>query len=92
MVGSERPGTVAIYTVDNTKVTLQPEFEVFVYDIPATGETWQKLYDDRRTSMIDPEDLLYVCYIVYSNCFVTSFPIGRLSLIYIYIINRSKKI
>lgn len=60
MVGSERPGTVAVYSIDHRNPQLTPVFHTFIVDIRDTSGTWQSLYDNRQASIIDPEDILYV--------------------------------
>lgn len=58
MVGSERPGTVALYTIDNSNSDMVPRFETFIYDVQDVADTWQNLYNHKKASMIDPEDIL----------------------------------
>ena len=58
MVGSERPGSIAVYSIDNNRAKLKPVFETLITDFRATSGSWQDIYDNRQIGMIDPEDLL----------------------------------
>lgn len=57
-VGSERPGSIAIFAIDN-EVT-EPKFQSLWIGIEETDGTWEELYNRRKISEIDPEDIKYI--------------------------------
>jgi len=61
-IGSERPGTVAVYSISENQhdTAPLPVFETLVHGISRHDDTWQNLYDARAVSMIDPEDIRLV--------------------------------
>lgn len=57
-IGNERPGSIFIYTIadDVTK----PKFESIWSGIEETDGTWSDLYERRKISEMDPEDIRFV--------------------------------
>lgn len=58
-VGSERPGTITIFsfTTDITNIQFESIYSGLADQL--TNKTWSQLYDDRETGDIDPEDIRY---------------------------------
>lgn len=57
MIGNERPGTIAVYSIDERVPYIAPTFQTFLTGIKRTDDTWENLYDRREISMVDPEDM-----------------------------------
>ncbi|KAL4216275.1 hypothetical protein ACF0H5_024000 [Mactra antiquata] len=60
MIGNERPGTIAVYSIDEKLPTPQPVFETMIHGISKTNDTWENLYSNADVSMLDPEDIRFV--------------------------------
>lgn len=56
-IGNERPGTVAVYTIDSRLSTLTPVFHTLLTAINRTDGTWGDLFNNREVAMLDPEDM-----------------------------------
>ena len=57
-VGNERPGSIFIYTI--TDDITKPKFESIWTGIEETDGTWSELYERRKISEMDPEDIRFV--------------------------------
>ncbi|XP_052813914.1 mesenchyme-specific cell surface glycoprotein-like [Mya arenaria] len=60
MIGNERPGTIAVYSIDERLPTISPKFETIIHGVTRTDDTWENLYNARAVSMLDPEDIKFV--------------------------------
>ena len=56
-IGNERPGTIAVYTIDDRLDNVSPRFHTLLTGIDRTNDTWNNLYNDRAVTMLDPEDI-----------------------------------
>lgn len=59
-IGNERPGIVAVYTIDERLDTVTPVFQTMLTGVRDTTGTWGSLYEQRKVSMLDPEDMRLV--------------------------------
>lgn len=57
-LGNERPGTIAVYVIDERLDTVTPVFQTLLHGVNRTSDTWGNLYDQREVAMLDPEDIL----------------------------------
>jgi hypothetical protein len=57
LIGNERPGTIAVYTIDERLPEIAPTFVTFLTGINKFDDTWENMYDRREISMLDPEDI-----------------------------------
>ncbi|XP_053408058.1 mesenchyme-specific cell surface glycoprotein-like isoform X2 [Mercenaria mercenaria] len=60
MIGNERPGTIAVYTIDERLSEVAPTFVTLLTGINRTDDTWDNLYKNREISMLDPEDIRFI--------------------------------
>ncbi|WAR09968.1 GIGA3-like protein, partial [Mya arenaria] len=65
MIGNERPGTIAVYSIDERLPTISPKFETIIHGVTRTDDTWENLYNARAVSMLDPEDIKRIRTIVF---------------------------
>lgn len=56
-IGNERPGSIAVYTIDDRLDTISPRFHTLLTAVNRTDNTWGNLYDSRNVAMLDPEDM-----------------------------------
>ncbi|XP_033748422.1 mesenchyme-specific cell surface glycoprotein-like isoform X2 [Pecten maximus] len=57
-VGIERPGFIAIYSIHGDVTSIQ--FESLYSGIPGTNDTYGYLYDQRKMSEKDPDDIRFI--------------------------------
>ncbi|KAH3707600.1 hypothetical protein DPMN_067010 [Dreissena polymorpha] len=60
MIGNERPGTIAVYSIDERLSSIAPKFETLIHGVTRLNDTWNNLYTARAVSMLDPEDIKFV--------------------------------
>ena len=57
--GNERPGTIAVYSLDPDCTGMMPQFQMLYTDnIPQDGRSYNQMYSDSEVSGLDPESLL----------------------------------
>ena len=57
LIGNERPGTIAVYTIDERLPEIAPKFVTLFTGINKYNDTWENLYQNKEISMLDPEDI-----------------------------------
>ncbi|KAH3707607.1 hypothetical protein DPMN_067017 [Dreissena polymorpha] len=57
MIGNERSGTIAVYSIDERLAAIAPKFETLIHGVTRLNDTWNNLYAARAVSMLDPEDV-----------------------------------
>lgn len=57
LVSNEKPGTIAVYSIDERMPNLEPQFETMITGIARTNDTWEDLYASRELNMLDPESI-----------------------------------
>ena len=59
VVGNEKPGTLSVYSIDESSPVFEPKFEGMFHDIHRLDDTWENLVLHGDISMLGPEDIRY---------------------------------
>ena len=59
VVGNEKPGTLSVYSIDESSPVFEPKFEGMFHDIHRLDDTWENLILHGDISMLGPEDIRY---------------------------------